>query len=81
MESNGILRGINLPVPTYSFSSLPNDLNTLAYYTKLETFFPSLKTLFNIETISGEIWLDNKYKITNVSYTYYFNNFIINIDI
>ena len=67
MESNGILRGINLPAPTYSLSSLPNDLNTLSYYSKLETFFPSLKTLFNIETISGEIWLDNKYKITNVN--------------
>ena len=61
------LRGVNIPAPTYTTSKLPEALNTIRYYSKLQTYFPSLKELFSIEDISNqEVWFDNNYKITNV---------------
>jgi len=62
------LRGIQLPKPTYTTSSLPNALKTIPYYSNLKTMFPSLKTLFSINDISNkEIWFDNDYKIVNIN--------------
>jgi hypothetical protein len=67
MESaNTILRGITIPEPKYTLGPLPNELTKLQHYTNIKTFFPSLKTLFNINDISNEIWFDNNYKVSGL---------------
>ena len=68
MDTNGILRGIEIPEPSYTKGVLPNALNNIPYYSNLHTFFPSLKGLFSIEDISNEeIWFDNNYKVTHIN--------------
>lgn len=63
---NTILRGIPIPSPKYTLSPLPEGLKKLKFYTNIQTVFPSLKKLFQIEDISNEIWFDNNYKVTNI---------------
>uniref|UniRef100_A0A6C0D832 Protein kinase domain-containing protein n=1 Tax=viral metagenome TaxID=1070528 RepID=A0A6C0D832_9ZZZZ len=64
--ANTLLRGIPIPSPKYTLGPLPDSLKKLKYYTNIQTLFPSLKKLFQIQDISNEIWLDNNYKISNV---------------
>lgn len=63
---NSLLRGIQLPNPNYSLGALPDDLNNVKYYSNIQTYFPSLKTLFGVQDVSSEIWFDNNMKVTNI---------------
>ena len=68
MEPYGILRGVDIPKPTYTTGDLPVQLKELSYYSNLKTYIPPMKTLFGLEDISNqEVWLNNEYKITNVN--------------
>ena len=68
MEPYGILRGVDIPKPTYTIGDLPTHLKGLPYYSNLKTYIPPMKTLFSLEDISNqEVWLNNEYKITNVN--------------
>ena len=68
MESPGQLRGVSIPAPTFILGKLPAALKQLAYYTDLQTYFPTMKTLFDLEDLSGQdVWFDNDYKITHVN--------------
>ena len=63
---NTILRGITIPEPKYTLGDLPIELTRLQHYTNIQTFFPSLKGLFQLNDISNEIWFDNNYKISGL---------------
>lgn len=63
-----LLRGVDIPKPTYSLSKLPTALTQLTHYTQLRTYFPSMKTLFSLEETSGqEVWFDNDCRITHIN--------------
>ena len=62
------LRGVSIPPPTYTLGKLPSALQQLTYYSKLQTYFPTMKTLFGLDDLSGqEVWFDNEYKITHIN--------------
>jgi len=70
MESpNTILRGVTIPQPKYSVSSLPDGLKKIQYYSNIQTYFPSLKVLFQITDISNEFWFDNNFKVSGLQIT------------
>lgn len=63
-----LLRGVDIPNPTYTLSKLPTALTQLTHYTQLRTYFPSMKTLFSLEETSGqEVWFDNDCRITHIN--------------
>lgn len=68
---------------------IKNDTGIVAFYADLEKAKNELKNIYKI-TIDFKYYdyeinvydlVDNEYKITNVSYTYCFDNFLINIGV
>lgn len=59
-----LLRGINLPKPTFMKVSLYNDLKELQYYSNLNYYIPPFKILFKTEETN--ITFDNSCVIKNI---------------
>jgi hypothetical protein len=69
LNTSKMLRGTALPVPKFRLAPLSKDLTEVKGYQNLQTFFPTLKKLFNLKkwkSTSGEIWMDQMWRILSI---------------
>lgn len=61
------LRGSKVPKPSFRLGELPEGLTQVRGYRDIQTFFPSLGKLLNLNAHpKGHVWLDTRWNITGI---------------
>lgn len=61
------LRGMQLPSPRFRQAPLPKELCSVRGFHSLQTFFPTLSSLYNLKGKHKEsVWLDSKWRIKGI---------------
>ena len=64
MES--ILGGVPLPKPHFRIAPLSSKLSSVTGFKDLQTYFPTLDTIFSGKNPTSELWFDSKYRISGL---------------
>jgi hypothetical protein len=64
MES--ILGGVPLPKPHFRIAPLSSRLSSVTGFRDLQTYFPTLDTIFSGKNPTSELWFDSKYRICGI---------------
>jgi len=64
MES--ILGGVPLPKPHFRIAPLSSKLSSVTGFRDLQTYFPTLDTIFSGKNPTSQLWFDSKYRICGI---------------